>query len=81
MIATVATNENLRNGDMENLFKLGKELGVHEIRVGDMIPTGTLINLSPEDLLSQESRKILKELHLKYNKKKDYPKISVFSYI
>lgn len=81
MIATVATNENLGNGDMENLFKLGKELGVHEIRVGDMIPTGNLINLSPEDLLSQESREILKELHLKYNKKKDYPKISVFSYI
>lgn len=81
MIATVATNENIRNGDMERLFDLGKSLGVHEIRVGDMIPTGNLIRSNPDDLLSEESREILKEIHLKYSRKKDYPKISAFSYI
>ena len=81
MIATVATNRNIRDGDLENLFELGKKLDVHEIRVGDMIPTGSLINSSPHDLLSSESRKMLKDVHIKYSKKGGYPKISVFSYI
>ncbi len=81
MIGTVATNENIENGDMVEIFRLGRKLGVHEIRVVDMTPAGNLIHAQPDELISNESRMKLRDLHVLYNKKKVYPKISTFSYI
>ena len=81
MIGTVATNENIENGDMIGIFELGKKLGVHEIRVVEMTPAGNLIHVQPEELLSNENKMKLIEIHSIYNRRKGYPKISTFSYL
>jgi MoaA/NifB/PqqE/SkfB family radical SAM enzyme len=61
-ISTYATSDRIRSGDLENLIDFAEELGVHEVLVADIIPTGKL--LRKEDIiLTLEDRDLLVEIH------------------
>jgi len=61
-------------------IEFAKDLGAHEIRVIEPMPTGSLIN-AEDCLLSQEERQMLKDIHVEVNRRKDYPTMSCFAYI
>lgn len=65
-VSTYATRESVRNGVLEQLIRLSKELGVHEVSVFDVVPTGKY--LSAEDLmLTDEDKRTIIRLQFKYN--------------
>jgi MoaA/NifB/PqqE/SkfB family radical SAM enzyme len=57
-LSTYATNESVRGRQLTQIAALGKEWGVHEISVFDVIPTGRLLQ-HEEMLLTKENRRAL----------------------
>ena len=80
MAQTVCTKEMLKSGEIYKLSKFLKTLGVDEVRVLEPIPCGSLL-VKSEEIFSLEDKKELIDLHIKFNKDKNYPKTSVFPYI
>jgi MoaA/NifB/PqqE/SkfB family radical SAM enzyme len=66
-LSTYASNESVREGKLARLAAVGKEWGVHEISVFDVIPTGKLLR---EDniLLTKENHKELRRQAFEINK-------------
>ena len=65
-VSTYATTDRLNNGDIDDLIHFSEELGVHEITVADIIPTGKL--LRREDvILTVKDRERLVQLEKTYS--------------
>lgn len=78
-ISTYATREGIKDGKIEKLFDLARELGVHEVSVFDPVPTGRL--LKTEDvLLTDEERLELIKIQRRYNLMEGPPRISTQSF-
>jgi MoaA/NifB/PqqE/SkfB family radical SAM enzyme len=73
-ISTYISKEKLYNGEMDRLMELGKELGVLELFIPDIIPTGNLAG-QRDCILAQEDFLSIKEFRAKYNVLSDYPRI------
>lgn len=80
MAQTVCTKEMLKSGEIYELGKFLKILGVDEVRILEPIPCGSLL-VKSDEIFSKQDKKELINLHIKFNKDKDYPKTSVFPYV
>ena len=74
-ISTYAGPEDVREKRVEEMIELGKKLGVHEVTIFDIVPTGKLLQSQEEQLLSAGDKRQLIEMERKYNSMGDYPHI------
>jgi len=56
-------------------------LGVQEIRIGELMPAGRLINEKADIFFGERDRDILKKFHREANKDSSLPKVAAFAYI
>ncbi len=80
MAQTVCTKEMLKSGEIYKLGKFLKALGVDEVRILEPIPCGSLL-VKSDAIFTVEEKKELINLHVKFNRDKNYPKTSVFPYV
>lgn len=80
MAQTVCTKEMLNSGEINELAKYLKGLGVDELRILEPIPCGSLL-VKNDEIFSKEDKEKLIKLHVEFNRNKNYPKTSVFPYI
>ncbi|WBW97319.1 radical SAM protein [Oceanirhabdus sp. W0125-5] len=82
IIQTVVLERDLDENKLYELFQLGKEMGVHEIKILEPIMSGELMNKPQEKgvFYSSEARKKLIEIGLRANKSGRFPKITTFAY-
>lgn len=66
-ISTYATPERLHNGQVVELIELAKSIGVDEITIFDVVPTGKLLLEDKKHLLSDEDKGELCRLENEYN--------------
>jgi len=79
-ISTFATHEAVANRHVERFFALGRELGVREITVFDVTPTGKMIDR--EDLLlTPDDHRALSEMQEGQHARGPGPKIVTMSYV
>ncbi len=81
-ISTVATKNRVRNGDLQKLMEVAKELNVMEVIVFDITPAGRIENMR-DDMLAQEDKIKIQSLLSIYNNKDNYPNMlheSMFTY-
>ncbi len=79
-ISTVGTKDKIKNGQIQRLAQLAKKHGIHEFRVLEPIPTGSLYD-QKDEVLSEDESKELTEFHKQWNRKNKGPAISCFSYL
>lgn len=79
-ISTVATRDKINTGEIEKLAQLANKHAVHEFRVLEPIPTGSLRNQKNEVLSNVESQ-WLSDFHKQWNRKNTGSAISSFSYL
>lgn len=80
MAQTVATKDMLESGALERLIERAKELGVHEVRILESLPTGRMLHTETKNLMGCHERKKLQALHEKLNLRRGYPKVSIFAH-
>ncbi|HQA37342.1 MAG TPA: radical SAM protein [Kiritimatiellia bacterium] len=80
MTQTVAEPGALRTGHLQKIIELSKSLGAHELRVLENMPSGRLAKIAGDRILTQAERDELCTFSIAVNKKKGYPKLSVFAY-
>ena len=79
-ISTVATAAKIENGLIERMTLMAADLGVHEFRILEPIPTGS-ISGHPEQILTPEQSRRLYNFHIGWNRQNAGPAISGFSYL
>ncbi len=79
-ISTFATHEAVAGRHVERFFELGKQLGVSEITVFDVTPTGKMLDRD-DMLLTPAEQRHLSELQEGQFVRKDGPKIVTMSYV
>lgn len=79
-ISTVATKDKIRNGKIQQLTELGMKLGVHEFRILEPVPTGSLFG-HIDDVLTVDETKTLAEFHKDWNRNNRELIISSFSHL
>lgn len=80
MAQTVCTKEMLNSKEIYELARYLKTVGIDELRILEPIPCGALL-INKEEIFNLEDKKKLINLHIEFNKNKEYPKTSVFPYI
>jgi MoaA/NifB/PqqE/SkfB family radical SAM enzyme len=80
-ISTYAGPEDVREGRAEQMIEFAREIGVHEITIFDTVPTGKLLPLEDEQLLSEEDKQGLIELGHKYNALEGNPHVITQAFI
>jgi len=80
-ISTYATPEDVREGRTEQMVELARELGAHELTIFDTVPTGKLLPLEREHLLSEDDKQQLVEMERCYNALEGYPHIVTQAFI
>lgn len=78
--ATVCTRDLLESGEIYDIAKYAKSLGIDEMRIMEPIPCGSMQEF-PQEVLTKEEQKKLISIHVQMNENKIYPKVSVFPYI
>lgn len=66
-ISTYATPERLKNGQVVELIELGKKIGVDEVTVFDVVPTGRLLHQDRKHLLTDADKEELCRIEDIYN--------------
>lgn len=77
---TLCSRELLKEGKIKELIKFLGENGVDEVRLMEPKPFGRSGRISQDELLTEDERRELIELHILYNKDASFPKVSVCSY-
>lgn len=80
MAQTVCTKEMLNSKEIYELARYLKTVGIDELRILEPIPCGALL-INKDEIFNLEDKKKLINLHIEFNKNKEYPKTSVFPYI
>jgi MoaA/NifB/PqqE/SkfB family radical SAM enzyme len=73
-ISTYATKEKIRNGELDEMMELARELNVLEVFLFDVIPTGRLSHRH-ECLLDDGEAEQLREFRARYTQQPEYPRI------
>jgi MoaA/NifB/PqqE/SkfB family radical SAM enzyme len=73
-ISTYATREKMQSGEMDKLMDVARDLGVLEVFLFDVIPTGRLSD-QRECLLTDGEAAQIVEFRQRYMEKSDYPRI------
>jgi len=79
-ISTVATKDKIRNGSIRRLAELADKSGVHEFRILEPIPTGSIFGHTDE-ILTEDEAKGLADFHKQWNCRNRGPAISSFSHL
>ena len=79
-ISTIGSREKLKNGTLERLAELATDYGVHEFRILEPIPTGSLSGQCDETLTVEESKQIA-QFHKQWNRKSKGPAITSFAHL
>lgn len=74
-MSTYATPERLRNGQVMQMIQLAKEVGVHEITIFDVVPTGKLLSHEADQLLSDDDKNELMKIEEEWNAKRVHPHV------
>ncbi len=72
-----ASPEKVARGEIEKMILWAKELGVHELTVFDIVPTGRLLREEEKILLSPDDKKYLQDLAAQYNEGPELPGIQM----
>jgi MoaA/NifB/PqqE/SkfB family radical SAM enzyme len=80
-ISTYATPEDVREGRAEQMVEVAREAGVHEITIFDTVPTGKLLPLEQDQLLTADDKDQLISLERKYNALPGYPHIVTQAFV
>jgi len=80
-ISTYVGPEDVREGRAEQMIELARDIGVHEITIFDTVPTGKLLPLEDEQLLSEEDKQGLIELERKHNAREGNPHVITQAFI
>lgn len=80
MTQTVADHDSLRSGSLLGIVQLSGEIGAQEVRVLENMPTGRLVRIAPDRILSAQERQELRAFHAEMNRTGRYPKVSVFAH-
>jgi radical SAM protein with 4Fe4S-binding SPASM domain len=79
-ISTIGSRKKLKNGTLERLAELATDYGVHEFRILEPIPTGSLTGQCEETLTAEESKQIA-QFHKQWNRKNKGPAITSFAHL
>jgi MoaA/NifB/PqqE/SkfB family radical SAM enzyme len=79
MTQTVCTREMLESGEVLRIAQSAARLGVHEMRIIEPLPCGSLEGDSSATLTAEEKRRLV-DLHVTINAEKSLPKAAVFAY-
>jgi MoaA/NifB/PqqE/SkfB family radical SAM enzyme len=74
-ISTYATPDRLRDGDVMEVIELGRRLGVPEVVIFDLVPTGKLLRGDQSQCLTQEDKDAICRLEDQVNSRTDYPHV------
>lgn len=80
-ISTYASPDDVREGRVEQMIEFARNVGVHEITIFDVVPTGKLLPLEQEGLLSAKDKADLIELERRYNALEGYPHVITQAFI
>jgi len=80
MTQTVAGRDSVRSGKLFDIVKLSGELGAHEVRVLENMPSGRLAHITPDRILTDAERAELRQFHADMNRRKNFPKVAVFAH-
>ncbi len=80
MCQTVCTRELLNSGEIYDLARYAKALGIDEMRIMEPIPCGSMKEHEKEVLTKEEQSKLI-SLHIEMNEDQSFPKVSVFPYV
>jgi MoaA/NifB/PqqE/SkfB family radical SAM enzyme len=72
-ISTYADPVRLHNGQVREMIELARRIGVHEITIFDMVPTGKLLHHEERNLLTDEDKTELCRLEEEINARPGYP--------
>src|SRR3989339_2222624 len=81
MIQLVATKDMANDQAFEHYLDLAGNLGVHEIRLLEPMPTGNLIGCARKCMLNYGERAALRQLHIRTNNQADITKVCAFAHI
>jgi len=81
MIQLVATREMANGESFQRYLDLAGELGVHEIRLLEPMPTGNLLSCACKCILNGEERGELRKLHIRTNRERNTTKVCAFAHI
>jgi MoaA/NifB/PqqE/SkfB family radical SAM enzyme len=73
-ISTFVTKEKLESGEMDRMMELARSLGVLEVFIFDVIPTGKLRG-SHSQLLGEKEFSMIRSFRERYNTQPSYPRI------
>jgi MoaA/NifB/PqqE/SkfB family radical SAM enzyme len=74
-ISTYATPQRVREGQAMDMIELGRRLGVHEITIFDIVPTGRLLREDEHVLLTPDDKRDLCDLEDDINEREGYPHV------
>jgi MoaA/NifB/PqqE/SkfB family radical SAM enzyme len=74
-ISTYADPQRLREGQVMEMIELGRRVGVHEITIFDLVPTGRLLREEEASLLTGADKAELCRLEAEINARSGYPHI------
>jgi MoaA/NifB/PqqE/SkfB family radical SAM enzyme len=74
-ISTYATPERLRNGEVMEVIELGRRLGVPEVVIFDLVPTGKLLRGDQSQRLTQEDKDAICRLEEEVNDLTGHPHV------
>lgn len=80
MAQVVATRENMKSGELIKTIECAAGSGAQEVRILETLPAGKLIKMEHNSILTLEERDQLRQMHIDLNKKRGYPKVSVFAH-
>lgn len=78
-ISSYISHESLKRGNVERLISLAEKLGVNEVTIFDLVPTGRLLGCSL--FLTEEDRKRLIQIYLRENERNSGPRVSIMSFV
>jgi len=81
MIQLVATRDLANEDVLDRYLSLASQLGVHEIRLLEPMPTGELTGEQCACCINGEQRELLKRIHRKTNGDRSSPKVTSFAHI
>lgn len=79
-ISSLITREIIQNNEIKNFLELARDLQVYEAMMIEPHPVGRLLEMD-ECMLSGKERKQFINFHKWANKKRNYPRVSSFSFI
>ena len=80
-VSTYAAPEDVADGRIEKIIETARDLGVHEITIFDIVPTGKLLPLEEKFLLDQDDKARIIELERDYNSRDGYPHVVTQAFV